>query len=141
MSNRERDGEPEDPLAVVVDDDMSCLEFMSLMLEMKGFKVKKFSAPLNGLAYLKEYPNKVDLLLTDYDMPIMLGSELISKAYTHLKVNPNIWLCSAGITPSSINPLVKEFGVRYASKPLDMGILIRCGINASQRKRRQWGID
>lgn len=67
----------EDSKIIIIDDDQQVLESVRDALEFERMKVKIFSNPLEGLEYLKN--NEVDVLLLDYYMPEMNGSEVVSK--------------------------------------------------------------
>lgn len=60
---------------VIVDDTANQLVFLELIINQCGFVPIKFSNPSKALEYIKT--NKIDLLITDYNMPEMDGIELI----------------------------------------------------------------
>lgn len=67
----------EDSKIIIIDDDQQVLESVRDALEFERMKIKIFSNPIDGLEYLKN--NEADVLLLDYYMPEMNGSEVVSK--------------------------------------------------------------
>ncbi len=86
---------------ILVDDDEQVLKLTATFLKMLGFEVFKFSNPLNVIDFIETINPKIDLLVTDFDMPWVNGGELIGKMR---EKKPNIkTICISG---SSLN---KEF--------------------------------
>lgn len=67
----------DDSNIIIIDDDQQVLESVRDALEFEKMNVKIFSNPIEGLEYLKN--NEADVLLLDYYMPEMNGSEVVSK--------------------------------------------------------------
>mgnify|MGYP003382385630 CR=1 FL=1 len=67
------------PLIYVVDDEPMLLELIAAILEPKGYRVRCFSDALNALQHYSEADPKPDLVITDFSMPDLIGSDLISK--------------------------------------------------------------
>ncbi len=64
---------------VVVDDDGAILEILCESLRSEGFwNIRPFSSPREACGYLKS--RKTDVLVTDFDMPGLNGTELIDAA-------------------------------------------------------------
>ncbi len=86
---------------VLVDDEESMIEWLSLLLEQNGYNVKAFSHPESALKWAGE--NTVHLLISDIKMPAMSGLELFGKMR---ELNPD----TAGILMtafSSVDTAVK----------------------------------
>ena len=66
-----------EPVVLVVDDAMSVREFITAFLQRNGFKILKASNGKEALELAKE--NDVDLLITDLEMPVMHGFDLIKQ--------------------------------------------------------------
>jgi CheY-like chemotaxis protein len=64
------------PLALVVDDSMLVRHTVCRFLEERGFAVESASNGRDALAILDRV--RPDIIITDMDMPIMGGSELIT---------------------------------------------------------------
>jgi len=66
-----------DAKIIIIDDDVQVLESVKDALEVRDMQIKTFSNPIEGLEYLKN--NTVDVLILDYYMPEMNGSEVVEK--------------------------------------------------------------
>ena len=66
------------PQLLLVEDDEDTRELMALALAAAGFAVRTAGSGREGLARLAESP--YDLLVTDYDMPEMTGTEMLRLA-------------------------------------------------------------
>jgi two-component system chemotaxis response regulator CheY len=77
---------------LVVDDSQSMRELVGFVLESAGYKIIKKENGLEGLSFLKETTQSIDLLITDLFMPVMDGIELIRSIrsevpnYSHLPI-------------------------------------------------------
>jgi DNA-binding NtrC family response regulator len=63
-----------------VDDEEFLLELLDAPLEKLCQSVQFFSSPLQALKALEEKPDDFDLLISDFVMPEILGTELIRQA-------------------------------------------------------------
>ncbi|HAR63038.1 MAG: hypothetical protein DKM50_01460 [Candidatus Margulisiibacteriota bacterium] len=71
---------------VLVDDEEILLTVITKKLS-EQFEAISFINPIMALEYIRENHNQVDILLTDYKMPVLDGIELI---LTVEKINPAI---------------------------------------------------
>ncbi len=62
---------------LVVDDSLSVRKFVSILLEQKGYRALTASNGLEALHIIDEEP--VDLIITDLEMPVMHGYELLGE--------------------------------------------------------------
>jgi len=62
---------------LVVDDDLDIRELMRTCLEFEGFDVITASDGLDGLRRYQENRDRVEIVVTDLDMPAMNGSDMI----------------------------------------------------------------
>ncbi|MFZ2975523.1 MAG: response regulator [Candidatus Moraniibacteriota bacterium] len=79
-----------DKIIVVVDDNNLILSTLSLYLEELGYEVFSFSFPLFVLGFMENMKlegKKIDLLISDSQMPKMNGARLIKKAK---EIMPNV---------------------------------------------------
>ncbi len=67
----------EAPRILVVDDSLSVRKFATMVLRAHGFEVVTATQGLEALAELEKTP--VDLILTDLEMPVMHGYELLGE--------------------------------------------------------------
>ncbi len=72
-----------DKKALVVDDEFHIVQVVSIKLKNNGYDV--MVADNGGTAYDLACENKPDIIITDYQMPVMSGLELIEK----LRRNPD----------------------------------------------------
>jgi chemosensory pili system protein ChpA (sensor histidine kinase/response regulator) len=68
---------PQKPMVLVVDDSLSVRKYASLMLEANGIRVLTGANGLEALDVLDE--NQVDFIITDLEMPLMHGYELLAE--------------------------------------------------------------
>lgn len=69
---------------LIVEDDVSMKQLLSLILEHVGYEVLRAGNGIEGIRMLEAYPNHVDLILSDIMMDEMDGFEFIST----IKANP-----------------------------------------------------
>jgi len=99
-----------------VDDEDINLMIFSRLFE-KDFVVQTYNSPKKALQFLKE--NKVDLILTDQQMPIMLGTEMLDSIAQLFPVErPKIAIVSGYNKNSEItDALNKKLADTFISKP------------------------
>lgn len=61
---------------LLVDDEAWLLDVGVATLELLNYRPESFTSPLEALAVLKQSPDRVDAVITDYWMPQMTGAEL-----------------------------------------------------------------
>lgn len=110
---------------LVVDDKEELTELVALYLRQKGYEVH---TAYNGATAFKlleehaEYPdNKFDLMITDQEMPVMLGSELIgnireAKDFRALKI-----IMITSLPPDDLKNVPFD---AFMKKPLDFLFLM-----------------
>jgi CheY-like chemotaxis protein len=64
---------------LLVEDERGVLDLISAVLRMAGHEVITASNGLEGLAVFQSYPRLIDLIITDLNMPVMDGYELIGR--------------------------------------------------------------
>ncbi len=103
---------------LIVDDSLSVRKYVSTFLEARRFKVYSASNGAEALNLLEEIP--VDMIITDLEMPVMHGYELINriKSSERLKEIPVIVLTSRSAEKHREKAL--ESGAEdYLVKPFD----------------------
>lgn len=108
---------------LVVDDSLSVRKYASLILEANGVEVLLATNGHEALEVLDE--ERVDMIFTDLEMPVMHGYELLNeiKRRDHLKMIPTVVITSR----SGAHHQDKAFGlgaVDYLVKPFDEDALI-----------------
>ena len=71
---------PAAPRVLVVDDDLSIVQLVSALLRREGFNVEATTESTAALARLAAEPDGFDALISDHEMPLLCGSELIDRA-------------------------------------------------------------
>jgi DNA-binding NtrC family response regulator len=71
----------------VVDDEEDNVTLFTKVLQENGYQVKGFTSPIIILDYIHKHPDEFGLIMVDYRMSPMQGSELASKIST---INPKI---------------------------------------------------
>jgi CheY-like chemotaxis protein len=81
---------------LVVDDDEAIVKMFNSGLTRAGYSVEGLLNSVDALKKFIEKPDKFDLILTDLEMPVMMGNELAEEIK---KIRPNIpiILCSGKI--------------------------------------------
>lgn len=69
-------------MIIVVDDDLNVAEITGSYLEACGAEVAVCVDPRDALEAIEDDPTSWSALITDYDMPIMNGGEMVEKAHT-----------------------------------------------------------
>lgn len=72
---------------LLVEDESAILELATFILEQKGYAVLGASGPVQALQHVDQYPQTIDLLVTDIIMPEMNGRVLAQKV---VERRPNI---------------------------------------------------
>jgi CheY-like chemotaxis protein len=100
------------PSVLVVDDEPALLQFVTIVLRQRGYHVLTASNGVEGLMVYSSYRVKVDLVLTDVQMPGMNGIEMAKRLHA---LNPNLKiLLMSGYVPDGVE--VPQ-GLRLLDKP------------------------
>jgi DNA-binding NtrC family response regulator len=98
---------------LVVDDNQSVLAIVVAILEGANFQVLSANGGANAIKLAKETAGRIDMLLSDVDMPLMSGPDL---GQTLKKARPDlhVMLMSGG---ENGNLLVLNYGWAFIQKP------------------------
>ena len=101
---------------LLVEDEISILQLIMMMLEHQGYTVMTASTPGAAITLARAHPGEIDLLMTDVVMPEMNGGDLARKL---LSFYPNLKrLFMSGYTANVIaHQGVLEEGVHFIQKP------------------------
>lgn len=124
-----RSAEPEKPVVLLVDDDVTVLNVARITLEDHGYFVLTADNGEAGLYLSRQYPGKIDVLLTDVKMPKMSGTAL-SKHISVERPTTRIVLMSGNVFGEDINPRFP-----FLEKPFGLGQLAEI-VNGLARHRR-----
>ena len=105
---------------LVVDDNKAVCKFIVAILEQAQFHVISADNGPNAIELAKETVGRIDLLLSDIDMPLMSGPDL-GQALKVTRPNLHVMLMSGG---SNGNLLVLNYGWAFIPKPLVKGRLV-----------------
>ncbi|TXH88507.1 MAG: response regulator [Rhodoferax sp.] len=105
-----------------VDDDEALVFLVRRVLTRKGFDVTTFTSPQEALEWLRDDPQRVDLLVTDYNMPGYSGVELLRdvKAF---RSNLPVALASGYVTPEIEHNALTHGAAALIHKPNDVSEL------------------
>ncbi|MBU4130086.1 MAG: response regulator [Proteobacteria bacterium] len=130
-----------DEKILFVDDEVSITKLGVRLLERLGYRVTGKSSSIEAFALFKSAPDDFDLVITDMNMPGMVGSELAAKL---LEIRPDIpiILCT-GFSERIDIEIAKSIGIRdYINKPIlniDLSSKVREVLD--QAKKNQIGED
>ncbi|GJL78670.1 MAG: hybrid sensor histidine kinase/response regulator [Nitrospinaceae bacterium] len=125
--------------ALIVDDSFTTRQIVKQIIQKQGIKVYEAKNGKEAFDFLSSTSNKIDLIVTDYFMPVMDGKELCQKIRTdlNLKEIPILFLTSlsektivldlfkAGATDYLIKPFVQEELVARMEVHLSQSLLKR----------------
>ncbi len=109
---------------LIVDDSLSVRKFVTILLQQKGYNVLAASNGLEALNIIDEHP--VDIIITDLEMPVMHGYELLRELKRRglSEVVPTVVLTSRG--SEKHKDKAESLGARdYLVKPFDEGALLQ----------------
>jgi len=98
---------------LVVDDDDEVLQIVVAILKHANFRVLSANSGPNALKVAEKAEGKIDLLLSDVDMPEMSGPDL-GEAMKKTRLDLHVMLMSGG---AKGNLLVLNYGWAFVQKP------------------------
>ncbi|MCK5133039.1 MAG: sigma-54-dependent Fis family transcriptional regulator [Candidatus Sabulitectum sp.] len=117
---------------LLVDDEESMVEWLSILLEQDGYKVNSFSHPEAALKWSEQ--NQVHVLISDIKMPAMSGLELFAKVR---EIHPHM----AGIFMTAFSSVdtavkaVRQGASDYLLKPFKTGQMLAAIEKAVREKK------
>ena len=110
-----------------VDDEPALVEIGQQLLQLLGYQVTTRSGSPQALELVLQSPQGFDLLITDYTMPVMTGTQLAKSA---LEANPGLpVILMSGLETVNIEAEAKLAGIKgFISKPIvikEIAVLIR----------------
>ncbi len=106
---------------LVVDDDESLRQVMSMQLEEMGYTALTVPSGEEALRLLATEP--VSLVITDYRMPGMSGLELLGRIRAEFPLLPVIMITAFGSIGNAVEA-IKAGAFDYISKPIDFDQLV-----------------
>jgi CheY-like chemotaxis protein len=104
---------------LLIDDEISILRVQQQMLERLGYRVDISESGLAALEVFRGDPDGFDLIITDYTMPEMTGTDL-AKAVMNIRDDIPVIL-STGFSEQINEEKAKALGIRaFVMKPIVM---------------------
>jgi CheY-like chemotaxis protein len=100
---------PKNRMVLMVDDEKQIRELMKMYLEACGFDVITAANGLEGLRRYWENKNRIQVVVTDLDMPTMNGADMVRQIQ---KTNPAMKIIIASGSPAQ-----RSMGTFFVSKP------------------------
>ena len=101
---------------LIVDDEPFMRSFVSLASQQLGYEVFTASHGAEALEMLKKNPGRIGLVLTDVNMPVMNGLELV-RALKSQPLAPPVVVMSGNFAPKILAALKAEGVTRLMDKP------------------------
>ncbi|SLM32540.1 putative Histidine kinase [Desulfamplus magnetovallimortis] len=110
---------PEEVMVLFVDDEEMLQEMCSHALEHFGYKVKSHICPADALKEFRQNPSQFNIMLTDMNMPLLSGEELITEV---LAIQPELPViaCSGDSTSFDLDKIKAKGTVTFLEKPYDI---------------------
>jgi two-component system sensor histidine kinase ChiS len=110
---------------LIIDDEEACLTSMELLLKSTNCNLIKASSGLEGLEYLKDNPNTIDLVLLDLMMPDIYGLEVLERIKNDKTLTKiPVFLQSGTSDQPEIERAFKLGIAGYIKKPYKKNIII-----------------
>jgi CheY-like chemotaxis protein len=128
-SNREFeakiDSTPEqDKTILLIDDEEIVINISEMMLKRLGYRVLKAHNGYEGLQLFEENKSKIDLIISDLEMPKMNGKEVMDKIR---EIDPQIkvMLSSGALTDADEKNVMNKGFNGFIKKPYNMNTLYK----------------
>ena len=107
---------------LLIDDEEIVINTSAMMLKRLGYKVLKAHSGYEGLQLFEENKSKIDLIISDFEMPKMNGKEVMDKLR---KMDPQIkvMLSSGALTDADEKEVMNEGFNGFIKKPYNMNTL------------------
>ncbi len=99
---------------LVVDDDLSVRQFLTIMLERAGYTVKAAASARDALRFVERH--EFDLVITDLKMPDIDGMELLKRVKQESPTTEVIMITAYGTTDTAVEAM-KKGAYDYVIKP------------------------
>ena len=120
---------------LVVDDELSMREFLTILLEKEGYGVRAAADGKSALALLEGEP--FDLVISDIRMPGMTGLELLARS-KQLRPETGVIMITAFASPDDAVTAMKNGAFDYITKPFNVDE-IKGVVRAAMKKRHTAG--
>ncbi len=125
---------PDDYKIVFLDDDSNATSSLKILFELEGYKeVQTFNSASQALEYLSQ--NRPDVVISDFMMPEMNGTEFLAKV-KELYPDLSLILLTGYADKENAIKAINEVGIyKYIEKPWNNNDLIISVKNAIERSR------
>lgn len=106
-----------------IDDSKSVHAFFDYCLTGTSYSIDHAYSGPEGLEMICSYPGKFDLILLDWEMPMMNGPEVL-KAIKKLEIEIPVVMVTTKSDPKEISELLAAGALDYIMKPFNREILI-----------------
>jgi len=103
---------------LLIDDEQMITDILKRILSRLGYEVHAFICPEEALAFYLNAPQKIDLIITDMNMPGLSGIDLAKKVKTLDNSKPII-LCSGFTTDSDVQKAMEAGIDAVLKKPTE----------------------
>jgi CheY-like chemotaxis protein len=103
---------------LLVDDEQIIVEMGSAILQRLGYKVSAETNSQRALEVFRSGPDEFDLVITDYTMPKLTGTDL-STQMRRIRSDIPIILCT-GFSENVTERVAADLGVELVMKPYSM---------------------
>ena len=94
-----------------VDDDEALVSLVGRMLKRQGYRVSCHTLPEEALAAVRADPGRFDLVVSDYNMPVLSGLD-VARELSHIRADLPVAIISGYIT-DELRERAQRFGVRH----------------------------
>lgn len=131
---------PDDYKIVFLDDDGSATSSLKILFELEGYKgVQTFNSASQALEYLSQ--NKPDVVISDFIMPEMNGTEFLAKV-KEIYPDLSLILLTGYADKENAIKAINEVGIyKYIEKPWNNNDLIISVKNAIERTRLKYALQ
>ena len=107
---------------LLIDDEEIVINISEMMLKRLGYRVLKANSGYEGLQLFEENKSKIDLIISDFEMPKMNGKEVMDKLR---KIDPQIkvMLSSGALTDADEKEVMDQGFNGFIKKPYNMNTL------------------
>jgi len=122
-SKNENDQLPENGKTIlVIDDEELLIRICEMMLKRLGHKVFRANSGSEGLKIFEANKNRIDLIISDMNMPDMDGQEVID-ALRKIDHHVKVLLSSGALTDSDEKEVIAKGFNGFIKKPYNIGTL------------------
>lgn len=109
--------------ALIVDDEVTIVRFLKLMLTREGFQVSTFMDSRKALETFVDTPDRFDIIITDMTMPDMTGIDLADRL-KRIRPDIPIIMCT-GYNDEIIGKTMEKTVDRILIKPVSKNLLLK----------------